>query len=80
MDHWDYIRDLFIMPDGLTMQGTQKAADKYYANQNYYPYQVYFNWNEPADCGNILYNDKKFVRCFIRGITTDSPITAGCRM
>ncbi|NLZ36894.1 MAG: NYN domain-containing protein [Clostridiales bacterium] len=59
--NWDYIRDLFIMPDGLTMQGTQKAADKYYANQNYYPYQVYFNWNEPADCGNILYNDKKFV-------------------
>ena len=59
--NWDYIRDLFIMPDGLTMQGTQKAADKYYANQNYYPYQVYFNWDEPADCGNILYNDKKFV-------------------
>ena len=57
--NWQYIKDLFIMPNGLTEEGTKSAADLYYSNLSYYPYQVYINWI-PADEGNVLYNDKKF--------------------
>ncbi|SFC69733.1 hypothetical protein [Butyrivibrio sp. YAB3001] len=58
--NWDYLSDIFIMPDGLTEEGTKKAAAFYYENMNYYPYKQYLNW--PAqDEGNILLNDKKFV-------------------
>ena len=58
--NWDYVKDLFLMPDGLTEEGTKEAATRYYAHMDYYPYQMYINWY-PADEGNILYNDKKFV-------------------
>ena len=47
------------MPNGLKEEGTKQAANLYYANRSYYPYQVYINW-VPQDEGNILYNDKKF--------------------
>ncbi len=58
--NWDYVRELFIMPDGLKEDGTKEAADLYYSGLRYYPYQMYINW-KPTDSGNILYNDKKFV-------------------
>ena len=57
--NWQYIKELFVMPNGLTEAGTKVAADIYYANLSYYPYQVYINW-VPMDEGNVLYNDKKF--------------------
>lgn len=57
--NWQYIKDLFIMPNGLTEEGTKVAADLYYSNLSLYPYQVYINWT-PTDAGNIFYNDKKF--------------------
>ena len=57
--NWDYVKDLFIMPGGLTDSGIKSAAAEYYANKNRYPYQVYINWSYP-ESGNILYNDKKF--------------------
>ncbi len=57
--NWQYIRELFIMPNGLTEAGTKEAAVLYYSNLSVYPYQVYINW-QPRDAGNILYNDKKF--------------------
>ena len=57
---WEYIRALFIMPNGHTEYGIRAAAAEYYANKNKYPYQVYMNWAY-TDSGNILYNDKKFV-------------------
>ena len=56
---FSFIKDLFIMPGGLTLEGTRSAASQYYANRLKYPYQMYINWI-PDDCGNILYNDKKF--------------------
>ena len=57
---WEYIRELFIMPNGSKEAGAKKAADEYYAHRSQYPYQVYMNW--PAgEQGNIFYNDKKFV-------------------
>lgn len=58
--NWLYIKDLFIMPNGMKEEGTKDAADMYYANKAYYPYQMYINWT-PQNSGNILYNDKKFV-------------------
>lgn len=57
--NWSYIKDLFIMPDGLTPQGVRDAATLYYANRNLYPYQIYMNW-QPMEAGNVFYNDKKF--------------------
>ncbi|MBE6985606.1 MAG: NYN domain-containing protein [Ruminococcaceae bacterium] len=63
--NWQYIKDLFIMPNGLSEQGTKDAAELYYSNLSRYPYQVYINWN-PQDEGNILYNDKKFVTLLYR--------------
>ncbi len=58
--NWDYVRDLFIMPDGLTRAGTEAEANKFYANKKLYPYSTYMNWT-PYDCGNILSSDKRFV-------------------
>jgi len=58
---WTYIKDLFVMPDGLTETGIKAEAEKYYANLSLYPYQMYVNWL-PSDEGNILFNDKKFAK------------------
>ena len=57
---WEYIRDLFIMPNGLTEAGTKAAADLYYPNQFFYPFQCYINWH-PYEAGNILLDDRKFM-------------------
>ena len=58
--NWQYVRELFIMPNGLSEKGSKDAAAGYYESLSFYPYQVYINWR-PYDAGNILYNDKKFV-------------------
>lgn len=58
--NWKYIRELFVMPDGMTEKGIKAAAELLYQNKRFYPYQCYMNW-QPTDCGNILYNDRKFV-------------------
>lgn len=58
--NWQYIRELFIMPNGLKEEGTKAAAELYYSRKGTYPYQMYINWI-PQDEGNILYNDKKFI-------------------
>lgn len=57
---WKYLSDIFIMPNGTTDEGLKAAAAVYYANKNFYPYQVYLNWT-PEDSGNILHNDQRFV-------------------
>lgn len=56
---WDYIKKLFIMPDGMKETGTKAAADLYFTHLECYPYQMYINWI-PENVGNILYSDKKF--------------------
>ena len=58
--NWEYIKKLIVMPDGLTESGTKAAVEKYYAHKDWYPYKMYINWT-PADEGDILRNDKKFV-------------------
>ena len=61
--HWDYMRTIFLMPDGLKEEGTKRAGEYFRANYNRYPFHAYINWhfNEDEDTGNILYNDAKFV-------------------
>ena len=54
--NWEYIKDIFIMPDGYTEEGTAAAAAVYYRKRQYYPYQMYINWIS-EDEGNILFND-----------------------
>lgn len=58
--NWIYVRNIFLMPNGLNEAGCKQAAEVYYANKNFYPYQCYLNWT-PSNQGNIFYNDKKFV-------------------
>ena len=57
--NWTYLQNMFIMPKGLNEEGTKEAAELYYANKQYYPYQVYINWH-PREVGNILSSDRKF--------------------
>ena len=63
---WDYVRPLFIMPEGTTAYGTKTAFEKYHKNLMRYPYQVYINWDFIGDEGNLLFNDEKFVRLLYR--------------
>ena len=59
--NWEYIKDLFIMPDGQSDAGLKAAANEFYENYNSYPYRCYINFpvfNE----GNVLYTDAKFVK------------------
>ena len=58
----EYLRPIFIMPGGTTEKGSKAAAEEYYSNIDKYPYQVYINWSFTSSVGNLLYNDKKFVR------------------
>lgn len=58
--NWEYLKQIFIMPNGTTEAGTKAAANLFYTNLNLYPYKMYINWI-PKENGNILYNDKKFV-------------------
>ena len=58
--NWEYIRKLFIMPNGTTEDGIKAAGAEYHAYKKSYPYQVYLNWAS-VERGNILYSDKKFV-------------------
>jgi len=58
---WDYIKPLFIMPNGTAKEGIKDEGMFYNTNRNRYPYQVYMNW-VMDDVGNILYCDEKFVK------------------
>lgn len=58
--NWNYVRDLFVMKNGLTEKGIKEAANVYFKNLECYPYGIYINW-KPKQHGNILFSDKKFV-------------------
>ncbi len=57
--NWAYIKELFIMPNGLTEDGTKRCCGHLLLSLPDHPYQMYINW-VPMDEGNVLYNDKKF--------------------
>ena len=58
--NWNYLKDLFVMRNGLTEKGTKAAANTYFTNLECYPYGIYINW-KPRQNGNILFSDSKFV-------------------
>lgn len=58
--NWDYIKDLFMMPGGLTYEGIRAEINTFYKNADLYPYQVYINWN-PINVGNVFFHDRKFL-------------------
>lgn len=58
--NWEYLRDIFIMPNGRTEEGTKAASNTYYENKVSYPFQIYINWPAWIDI-NILNSDAKFL-------------------
>lgn len=58
--NWQYVRSLFIMPNGTKPEGVKRAGQEFNARRNDYPFQIYLNWGGTHQ-GNILFNDKKFV-------------------
>lgn len=58
--NWEYLRNIFIMPNGLSESGLRKSGTLYAENLSAYPYCVYLNIN-PDFKGNLFYHDKRFV-------------------
>ena len=55
--NWEYIRDLFFVPK-YNKNGVMKAEfNKYMANIEHYPFQMYIHW-QPAEVGSIIYSDR----------------------
>lgn len=59
--NWQYVKSIFVTPEWLTEAGIKAAADNYFTNYNSFPYHCFINW-QASDDGNILYNDRKFVK------------------
>lgn len=57
---WKYVKRMFIMPNGTNKDKIIIESTKFNANRQFYPYACYVNW-EPADEGNVLISDKKFL-------------------
>jgi len=62
---WEYVKPLFLMPNGTKLNGIKEAGIIYNADRNRYPYQCWLNWDAiavgDANKGNILYSDEKFL-------------------
>lgn len=58
---WIYIRNIFFIPRGNTVDGNREAAKLYYEYRDLFPYQAYINWNPDERDGNILRDDAKFL-------------------
>ena len=59
--NWNYIRDLFFIPKFSQPKVMISEFNKYMANIDYYPFQMYIHWN-PSDQGGILSSDRKFLK------------------
>ena len=59
--NWDYVKEIFIMPDGTKESGVIAESRRYNANKNTFPFRMYINWAYD-DCGNILYHDGRFMQ------------------
>ena len=57
---WDYIKELFYSPRYKKPNVLKKEFEKFMANLDYYPFQMYIHWT-PKDCGSILYSDGKLI-------------------
>lgn len=58
---WAYIRNLFFIQRGNTVDGNKEAARYYNEARDLYPYQAYINWYPDENDGNILRDDAKFL-------------------
>lgn len=62
---WEYIKPLFLMPNGTKPNGIREAGMRYNTDRNRYPYQCWLNWDaismSEESKGNILYSDEKFL-------------------
>ncbi len=58
---WNYIRNLFFIQKGNTVEGNKEAARLYNEYRDLFPYQAYINWVPENDDGNILRDDAKFL-------------------
>ena len=58
---WGYIRSMFFLPRGNTVEGNKEAARFYNENRDLFPYQAYINWYPDENDGNILRDDAKFL-------------------
>lgn len=56
---WEYIKPLFLMPNGTKPNGIREAGMRYNTDRNRYPYQCWLNWDaismSEESKGNILY-------------------------
>ena len=58
---WKYIRDLFYIPKYQRSGVLKEEFNKYMGNIQHYPFQMFIHW-QPADMGNIIYTDRKFLK------------------
>ncbi len=59
--NWEYIKDLFYVPKYSKPNVMRDEFNKYMANIECYPFQMYIHW-KPSDMGSILFSDKKFLK------------------
>ncbi len=57
---WQYIKELFLMPNGMKETALRASTSDFFYNMSKYPYMCYINW-PGINKGNILYNDRKFL-------------------
>lgn len=62
---WEYVKPLFLMPNGTKLTGIKEAGVNYNADRKRYPYQCWLNWDAisvgTSNQGNILFTDEKFL-------------------
>ena len=62
---WEYVKPLFLMPNGTKASGIKEAGLTYNADRKRYPYQCWLNWDAisvgTSNQGNILFTDEKFL-------------------
>ncbi len=59
--NWNYIRDLFYVPKYMKDGVMRAEFNKYMANIEHYPFQMYIYW-QPVEVGSIVYSDRKFLK------------------
>lgn len=58
---FEYIKDMFIMPDGRNEKKIVNSAKKFYQNRFYYPFGIYVNLDRNPD-GNLYGSDIFFLK------------------
>ncbi len=59
--NWEYVKQLFIMPNGTNVKGTKANSLLFNSNWNRYPFICYINIDN-ENFGNLLLSDAKFVQ------------------